>query len=198
MVVGITGGIGSGKSFVVSCFLKCENTVYYHADEKAKELMHHSPKIREQLISQFGKEVFLSNQLNKSLIASMVFNHPDQLTKLNNIVHPAVRKHFQDFVHQQQKNTFILYENAILFETKSHLLCDGVITITAPVDIRIQRVVQRDQITKKEVLHRMQNQWDEGKKILLSNYVILNIDKNETLLKVKNIHNILTKRASFF
>ena len=198
MVVGITGGIGSGKSFVVSCFLKCENTVYYHADEKAKELMHHSAEIREQLISQFGKEVFLSNQLNKSLIASMVFNHPDQLTKLNNIVHPAVRKHFQDFVHQQQKNTFILYENAILFETKSHLLCDGVITITAPVDIRIQRVVQRDQITKKEVLHRMQNQWDEGKKIRLSNYVILNIDKNETLLKVKNIHNILTKRASFF
>ena len=91
-----------------------------------------------------------------------------------------------------------MYENAILFETKSHLLCDDVITITAPVDIRIQRVVQRDQITKKEVLHRMQNQWHESKKILLSNYVILNIDKNETLLKVKNIHNILTKRASFF
>ena len=85
-----------------------------------------------------------------------------------------------------------------MFETKSHLLCDGVITITAPVDIRIQRVVQRDQITKKEVLHRMQNQWDESKKILLSNYIILNIDKNETLLKVKNIHNILTKRVSFF
>ena len=198
MVVGITGGIGSGKSFVAKCFLKYENTVYYHADEQAKELMHHSPEIRERLISQFGKEVFLSNQLNRSLIASVVFNHPDQLAKLNNIVHPAVRKHFQDFVHQQQKNTFILYENAILFETKSHLLCDDVITITAPVDIRIQRVVQRDQITKKEVLHRMQNQWDESKKILLSNYVILNIDKNETLLKVKNIHNILTKRASFF
>ena len=193
MVVGITGGIGSGKSLVAKCLLETENTVYYHADEKAKELMNNSSEIREQLISQFGERALLSNGLNRSFIASIVFDNPYQLEKLNSIVHPVVRKNFEEFINQQPKNTLIVYENAILFETKSDLFCNRIITVTAPVDIKIQRVMRRDQVIKREVLNRMQNQWIEAKKILLSNYVILNINKKDTLLKVQKIRNILMK-----
>jgi len=194
MVVGITGGIGSGKSFVAACFLEFDNTVYYHADAEAKKLMNTSDEIKTELIAEFGDEAYHEGKLNRPYIASLVFNQPERLQKLNSIVHPLVRKHFKEFIEAQTKDTLIIYENAILFEIKSDLVCDVVITVTAPEDVRITRVVQRDGVTEKEVQDRMRNQWSDTQKILLSNYIILNINKEETLLKVQKIHNILTEK----
>lgn len=198
MVVGITGGIGSGKSYVAHCFLEMGNAVYYHADAEARKLMNTSQEIRTQVIAEFGAKAYQDNQLNRPFIGQIVFQQPDKLAKLNNIVHPAVKKHFVDFIQSHPKNQFIVYENAILFEVNSDLVCDVVITVTAPLETRIDRVIERDQITREEVEKRIQNQWSETRKILLSNYIILNINKEETLLKVQDIHNILTKKQALF
>lgn len=194
MVIGITGGIGSGKSFVATCFLEFDNTVYYHADAEAKKLMNTSDEIRSQLIEEFGEEAYESGKLNRPYIASLVFNHPEKLKKLNGIVHPSVRKHFLEFVKSQAKDILIIYENAILFEIQSHLVCDLIITVSAPEELRIERVMQRDKSTREDVQNRMRNQWSDAKKFLLSNYIILNINKQETMLKVQKIHNILTEK----
>ena len=198
MVVGITGGIGSGKSFVSKCFLEFENTVYYHADEEAKSLMKSSQEIRSKLIKEFGEASYQNNQLNRGYIASIVFERSEQLKKLNQIVHPIVRKHFEEFIQQQSKKTIILYENAILFETASDAVCDVVIAVNAPKEIRIQRVMARDQMQREEVEKRMQHQWTDTQRALLSNYYILNINKEETLLKVQDIHKFLTKKLELF
>ena len=194
MVIGITGGIGSGKSFVAECFLTYDNTLYYHADVEAKKLMNTSQEIKEKVIAEFGEEAYQSGELNRLFIASIVFNNPQKLQKLNSIVHPLVRKHFQEFIAGQSKETIIIYENAILFEINSDAVCDFVIAVTAPDDVKINRVIARDGITEQEAQKRMQNQWTDSKKILLSNYIILNVNKEETLLKVQKIHNILTEK----
>jgi dephospho-CoA kinase len=198
MVIGITGGIGSGKSYVAECFLKYENTVYYHADAEAKKLMNTSEEIRNKVLAEFGAEAYKDQQLNRPYIANIVFQHPEKLQQLNQIVHPAVKKHFSDFIQSHSKKTFIIYENAILFEANSDQVCDVVILVTAPIATRIKRVMQRDGVTQEEVEKRIQNQWSESRKKLLSNYNILNINKEETLLKVQDIHNILTKKMDLF
>lgn len=196
MVIGITGGIGSGKSFVADCFLKFDNTLYLHADLEAKKLMNSSNEIKEKLIVLFGAESYVNNELNRSYISNIVFSDPEKLKELNSIVHPAVRDHFSEFIQKNTKDHLIIYENAILFEIESDLICDSIITVTAPSDIKIQRVVKRDNITSEEVRKRMNHQWSDSKKLLLSNYRILNIDKETTMLKVRDIYNILTKKDS--
>ncbi len=195
MVVGITGGIGSGKSLVVNEFLKFKNTVYYHADVEAKKLMSSSQEIRENIISSFGINSYNNNELNREYISEIVFKDVAKLQKLNSIVHPVVRNHFLEFISSQEKDTIILYENAILFEIGSDLLCDFVISVCAPFKERIKRVVERDQTTKEEVIQRMKNQWNDAKKKMLSNYLIWNVDKMQTMLKVQEIYNFLTKKA---
>lgn len=194
MVVGITGGIGSGKSYVAECFLSFPNTVYYHADQEAKKLMNSSEEIIEQVIAEFGESAYESGELNRPFIASVVFQDPSKLQKLNAIVHPCVRKHFKKFIKSQSDETLIIYENAILFEINSDLACEIIITVTAPENVKIERVMKRDGVSKEEVLKRMKNQWTDTRKILLSNYIILNINKEATMLKVQKIHNILTEK----
>ncbi|MEQ6122731.1 dephospho-CoA kinase [Pseudotenacibaculum sp. MALMAid0570] len=198
MVVGITGGIGSGKSFVAESFLAYDNTVYYHADIEAKKLMNDSDEIKEQVILEFGAESYKNNQLNRPYISSLVFKDSVRLQKLNAIVHPVVKKHFQKFIDNQNDEAIIVYENAILFEINSDQFCDFVIAVTAPLETRIQRVMLRDKISRDEVLERIKNQWSDTRKKLLCNYRIVNLNKNETLLKVQQIHNILTKKQTLF
>jgi len=198
MVVGITGGIGSGKSLVAKAFCSFQNTVYYHADEEAKNLMNTSASIQQEIILEFGKKSYQDNQLNRTYISSMVFKNPELLKKLNSIVHPAVKAHFKNFINSYNPNTLIIYENAILFETGSDLVCDVVISVCAPLKERIKRVVERDHINEEKVMDRIMNQWPDSMRNLLSNYLVINIDKKETLLKIKNIYNILTKNLTFF
>lgn len=192
MLVGITGGIGSGKTTVAKLFAKFENVVIYFADKEAKQLMNTSSIIKEKIIANFSSEAYINDELNRKFLSNIVFNNKEKLHLLNSIVHPEVFKHLQDFREENANKDYILYENAILFENGSDRLCDKIITVTAPVDVRIQRVVERDKVTKEEVMSRINNQWTDMKKILQSNYVIHNILLSDTENQVSKIHNKLT------
>ena len=197
MIVGITGGIGSGKSLVAKIICASDDTAYYHADKEAKLLMNTSPSLKENIIAVFGEKSYQDNTLDRKYISSLVFKEPKLLKSLNSIVHPAVKEHFRNFIASQKENTLIIYENAILFETNGDLICNIIISVNAPEEIRVKRVMERDDVTKKQVKDIIINQWSETKRNLLSNYTILNIEKEETLLKTKNINNILTKKSHF-
>ena len=158
MVVGLTGGIGSGKTTVTKFFQEFSNVAVYIADIEAKKLMNASASIQSKIIKEFGKESYKNNQLNSSFIADIVFKDKNKLASLNAIVHPEVEKHFQEFVTNNKDKSYILYENAILFENESNLFCDVIITVSAPLETRIQRVMQRDQSTRETVIDRIKNQ----------------------------------------
>ena len=193
MIIGITGGIGSGKSLIAKELCSFGNTIYYHADEEAKQLVNNSTSIKNKIIKTFGEESFCDDKLNRKYISELVFKDSVSLGKLNGIIHPEVKIHFANFIKNQQTNAFILYENAILFESNSDLLCDVIISINAPKELRIKRVMARDKVAEKQVKAVMKNQWSDAKRNLLSNYYIKNIDKGETLLKIKKIFNNLTQ-----
>lgn len=194
MVVGITGGIGSGKSTVVNMFSKFENIAIYIADEEAKKLMNTSSIIKESLIKEFGTDTYKNNQLNRPYLANIVFNNKNKLAILNSIVHPEVHKHLENFIKSNSFKDYILYENAILFENGSNKICDKIITVTAPLETKINRVIKRDNTTRDEVISRMKNQWSDQKKSLQSHYLIVNTSLQKTQTQVLKIHNSLTKK----
>lgn len=198
MIIGITGGIGSGKSLVTKEICTLKNTVYYHADEEAKQLINNSTTIKNKIIEAFGENSYQDNKLDRKYISELVFKDPKLLRKLNSIIHPEVKIHFANFITSQKTNSLIIYENAILFETNSDLVCHVIISINAPVELRIKRVISRDKISKKQVNDIIKNQWPDTKRNLLSNYSIENIDKQETMLKIRKIFNILTKNQLYF
>ena len=194
MIVGLTGGIGSGKTTVVNFFKEFSNIAVYIADVEAKKLMTSSIIIKSKLIKEFGKNSYKNNALNRTFLADIVFKDKEKLKILNSIVHPEVLLHFQEFVLKNTNKNYVLYENAILLENKSNLFCDFIITVTAPLDTRVQRVILRDNSTKTSVLNRIRNQWSEEKKTIQSHYVINNLSLEKTKIQVNRIHNILTKK----
>ena len=194
MIVGLTGGIGSGKTTVVNFFSEFSNIAVYIADVEAKKLMTSSIIIKSKLIKEFGKNSYKNNALNRTFLADIVFKDKEKLKILNSIVHPEVLLHFQEFVIKNTNKDYVLYENAILLENKSNLFCDFIITVTAPLDTRVQRVILRDNSTKTSVLNRIRNQWSEEKKTIQSHYVINNLSLEKTKIQVNRIHNILTKK----
>ncbi|MBT4414453.1 MAG: dephospho-CoA kinase [Polaribacter sp.] len=198
MVVGLTGGIGSGKTTVAKLFSKFNDVAIYIADIEAKKLMNSSEIIKKKLIKQFGESSFVNQKLNRNYISEIVFKDKEKLSILNAIVHPEVKKHFQDFIKKNIDKTYIIYENAILFESGSNLLCDYIITVYANVNTKIERVILRDSSTKEVVESRMKNQWNDSKKIVQSNYIICNENLDETKTQVNKIHNILTEKRSSF
>jgi dephospho-CoA kinase len=191
-IVGLTGGIGSGKTKVANFFSSYTGVAIYIADVEAKQLMSSSVVIKEKLIQNFGERSYTKGRLNRKYIADTVFNDKEKLTQLNAIVHPEVRNHFQNFIKNNSQKEYIIYENAILFESKSNLFCDIIITVFAAINTKIKRVISRDKSSEKEVLNRMKNQWKDNKKMLQSNYVICNENLDETRKSVHKIHNILT------
>ncbi len=120
MVVGVTGGIGSGKSTIINIFLELGNIAVYFADDEAKKLMNSSKEIKKKLINEFSEEVYKKGELNRGYLAEIVFNNKEKLSILNNIVHPVVKEHFKNFVEKNREKDYILYENAILFESGSN------------------------------------------------------------------------------
>lgn len=193
MLVGLTGGIGSGKSTVAKMLAEFDGVVVYFADQEAKTLMNTSQEIRTQLIAEFTDEVYKDGSLNRPFLAGVVFKNKEKLKKLNDIVHPIVHKHLQDFIKVHENMSYILYENAILFENGSNRLCDKIVTVTAPEMLRIHRVIERDNSTFEEVKNRINNQWSDEKKVLQSNYVIHNVDLTSVKGQLGKIHNKLTK-----
>lgn len=194
MIVGLTGGIGSGKTTVAKLFNAFGNIAIYHADDEAKKLMVTSRIIKPRIINLFGAEAYNAEGLNRAFISNIVFKDKNKLNQLTAIVHPEVKKHFKNFVKQNTSKDYILYENAILFESKSNLHCDYIITVFVDLKTRIQRTMQRDKSTKEAVLDRMKNQSLDDKKLLQSNYIIYNFDLKTTKIQVNKIHNILTKK----
>lgn len=195
MIVGITGGIGSGKSTVVKLLAKYPNTAIYTADEEAKKLMNSSKIIADKLILEFGNETYQNGELQRDFLSKIVFQNPEKLAILNSIVHPEVRNHFQNFIKLNQDKLLIIYENAILFESKSNLICDVIITVFASLLVRIERVMQRDHCLNEAVVSRIKNQLNEEIKMLQSNYIIINDTIEHTENQVKYIHNILTEKS---
>lgn len=197
MILGITGGIGSGKSLVAETICSLENTsVYYHADEQAKQLMNSSSTIKNKIISIFGDRSYQQNQLNRKYISSLVFSNPNHLKQLNEIVHPVVKNHFKKFIECQQPQALIVYESAILLEVGSDSICDLVISVNAPLNARIQRVMKRDRISEQQIKNRIDNQWSDIKRNIQSNYLINNLDKTETVSQIQRLHQILKSKST--
>ncbi|MDA9335154.1 dephospho-CoA kinase [Flavobacteriaceae bacterium] len=191
-IVGLTGGIGSGKTTVARLF-EALGVPIYIADEEAKTLMQNSKIIQQELIQLLGKSCYVDGQLNRSFIASKVFNDQSLLQKINAIVHPKVAEHFERWVSKQDA-PYVIKEVAILFETKSQDQFDLIITVTAPTETRIQRVIDRDLKTKKDIESIIDNQLPESQKMSQSHFVIHNISLLETEINVQNIHEkILNK-----
>lgn len=190
-IVGLTGGIGSGKSTIAAYFKKRGVPVYI-ADDEAKKIMN-DPEVVKKVQSVFEENIIENKQLNRKKIAELVFSSPEQLKKLNSIVHPEVKKHFLDWVKKHEKHPFVIKEAAILFESGTYKDCDKIILVTAPEALKIARVMKRDNVGREQVLERMKNQWSDEKKIPLSDYVIQNTDlelakeKSEEILKELNI-----------
>ena len=184
-IIGLTGGIGSGKSTVASFFESLGVPVYI-ADVEAKALMNRSKVIRRKLIALFGQEAY-NGQLNRKYIAKLVFQDAQKLEQLNAIVHPKVASHFKRWAAKQEGN-FVIKEAAILFENGSYKNCDKTILVTAPAKVRVQRVINRDGASQEEVLQRMQHQWPDSKKIELADFVIENVHLEETKKLVEALY----------
>ena len=193
-IVGLTGGIGSGKTTVAQVF-KSLGVPVYNADEQAKALMQSSDVIKQELTHLLGENCYKDGQLNRSFIASKVFSDKLLLEKINAIVHPQVAIDFDQWCSKQEA-PYVIKEVAILFETKSQHLFDFIITVTAPVETRIQRVMDRDQKTKKEVMSIIDNQLPDSEKINQSNFVIKNIIFTEINNKCISIHNKILKKIN--
>lgn len=188
-IIGLTGGIGSGKTTVANYF-KSYGIPVYIADDEARNIMQ-SPEIIDAIKKTFGEAIFENGILNREKLAKIVFNEPEKLEKLNNIVHPAVKKHFEHWLLEYKKVPYIIYEAAILFESGRYEDCDLIITVTAPVEKRIQRVIERDKSTRELVLKRINAQWTDEKRISKSDFVIENIAIETTKLEVDRILKIL-------
>lgn len=190
-IVGLTGGIGSGKSTIVA-YIRSKGIPAYIADDQAKKIMD-DPEIIKKVRGIFDENVIENEKLNRKKIAELVFSSPNLLKKLNEIIHPAVRENFDNWLKNNEKSNFIVKEAAILFESGSYKDCDKIILITAPQDIRIERVMNRDKVSREQVLDRMKNQWDDAKKAEFSDYIIDNTDLSVSLKEVELILKELNK-----
>jgi dephospho-CoA kinase len=184
MIVGITGGIGSGKS-LISEMIKVKGYSVFDADKEAK-LLYSDSEIQNKLRELFGDIVFKDGKPDKNKLASLVFENKENLEKLNAVIHPGVRKKFEEWKSEQTLK-IIFREAAILIESGSYKDCDKIILVTAPVSLRIKRVLKRDQTNEQAVLNRMKNQWKESELIPFAHYIIKNDEEHSLLQQVNNV-----------
>lgn len=192
-IVGLTGGIGSGKTTVAKMFQALGVPIYI-ADEEAKKLMNTSKVLKRQLTNLFGKQAYVENELNRPFIADIIFKNESYLQKMNAIVHPKVVAHFKKWASKQHTE-YIIKEAAILFENNGYKQCDFVITVTAPKDAKIVRLLKREFTTKEKIEAVMNNQWPDEAKVKLSHYVIDNITIKNTKEQVLKIHHEILKHC---
>ena len=191
MIVGLTGGIGSGKT-TVSNFFKALGVPIYNSDIKAKQLMISSASLRKEIILLLGEEAYEGSDLNKKYISHKIFNDTSLLKKMNAIVHPAVLTDFINWA-KEQDSSYVIQETALIFENAEQDFYDKVILVTAPQDIRIDRVVKRDGMERKNISDRIKNQLSDTEKIPLADFVIINTELKQTKLIVSDIHTTLVE-----
>ena len=188
-IIGLTGGIGSGKTTIANEFLSLGVPVYI-ADDEARKLMQ-SLEVINAIRTVFGNTVFENDILNREKLAEIVFSNPEKLEQLNGIVHPAVKKHFKEWLFNHKDAPFVIYEAAILFESGGYKNCDIIISVIAPLETRIQRVIDRDKTTREQVLKRINMQWNDEKRISKSDFVIKNTNIEETKSEIVKILKFL-------
>lgn len=176
-IIGLTGGIGSGKTTIANYF-KSMGIPVYIADDEARKILD-NPSIQQQVRAVFGDNIIENNKVSRQKLAAIVFENATKLNALNAIIHPAVKEHFLDWLSQHQENPIIIKEAAILFESGTYKDCDKIITVIAPVETRIKRVVSRDKTTKEAVLYRVKNQWTDAMRIAKSDFIIKNNDLSD-------------------
>ena len=183
-IVGLTGGIGSGKTSILNLFKK-NNIKCFNSDLIAKDLMENDLKDKIKII--FGSEIYPRGKLNRKKISDIVFNDREKLSLLNSTVHPEVRKKFKNFIKTNEKDKILVCETALLFETGFYKKCDFTILVIAPFQKRIERIIQRDNLLESEIIKRMEHQWSDKKKANLSDHIINNDNWKDTLLQFDNL-----------
>lgn len=187
--VGITGGIGSGKS-TVSRVIEVIGYPVYYSDIRAKELMNQNVKIREGLISLLGIEIYKENELDRKVLADKIFSNDELRNKVNELVHPIVRSDFSDWVIKQD-SPIVFNESAILFETGAYQRMDKNTLITSPLELRILRVMKRDNASRNEVEARIAAQMSDSDKIKLADFVVLNDEVHPVIRQIEKILNTI-------
>lgn len=191
-IIGLTGGIGSGKTTVAKYFESLGVPVYVADDEGRK--ITDSEAVTKQIAAVFGNEILENGKVDRKKLSGIVFSDKGKLQQLNDIVHPAVRQHFQVWIKNHADAAFVIRESAILFESGSFADCDFIISVTAPIETRIGRVMKRDNVTRAKVLERIENQMTDEERISKSDFVIENTDlsnaEKQAAEILKNLSNI--------
>jgi dephospho-CoA kinase len=188
--VGITGGIGSGKTYVCKLFAE-KGVPVYNADLRARFIMNHDVSVKEQIVQLFGEHAYRNEELNRTFIAEQVFKDKAKLEQLNAIVHPAVGKDYEVWLSEHQHEPYTLKEAAIMIETRGYKLLDYLILVTAPKEIRINRIKERDSLTQEDIIARMDKQMDDAEKIKFADFVIENNGDDSLADKVNTLHEQL-------
>jgi dephospho-CoA kinase len=194
--IGLTGGIGSGKTMVSRIFLTLGIPVYY-ADDEAKRLMNEDPGLKEAITRIFGANAYKESGLDRKLISSIVYKDPAKLAQLNTIVHPVTIRDADEW-RKKQVAPYIIKEAALLFESGANKSLDKIIAVSAPLELRIARVITRDKLSREEVLRRMNSQMNEEKKMALCDFVIINDEKHSLIEQVLAVHKVLMEPISPF
>jgi dephospho-CoA kinase len=195
LIVGITGGIGSGKTTVARIFEKMGVPIYI-ADEKAREITSTDSRIKNYIRETYGTKLFKADDsLKRKALGKIVFPDKEKLQSLNEVIHPIVAEDFQEWL-SIQSTPYVLKEAAVLFESGTYNDCDYIILVVAPKELRIQRVIKRSGLSREEIESRMNHQWSDDVKIALSNFVILNGDDDNLMSQVYEIHEDLTSEAN--
>jgi len=186
LIIGITGGIGSGKS-TLSKKLRTEGYLVYDCDIEARRLQNEHPLIRQQLQEYFGPEIYNDQGLNRKVLAGIVFGMPDLMLKVTSIVHPVVKEDFKNWIEKCSMHKLLFMESAILFESGFDIFVDKVILMTASEEVRIRRVMKRDSITHEQVRARMSHQIPDENKISRADFVIYTDDNKPLVDKMRKI-----------
>ena len=184
-IIGLTGGIGSGKTILAKEFSKNYIQVY-NPDERAKFLMNNSKDLKDSLIKCFGSNTYVDDSLNKTYLTSLIFNDRKSLDLMNSIVHPQVEKDFMGWMKTKDEK-YVIYESALIFETGSYKRNDFNILVTSDLSVRIKRIMNRDKIDKSLAMLKINNQWKDEKKIPLADYIFVNSTIDENIQKVKKL-----------
>ena len=190
MFIGITGGIGSGKTYICNKF-KAMGVPVYNADERAKFLMENDNNLIQSLKAAFGEVIYNGQHLNKKLLSDLVFNDKNALATLNSLVHPAVNKDVEKWVEENKHQKYLIKEAALLFESGAQKNLDYVIGVNAPYKLRLQRAMKRDKLTKEAVESRLNKQMDETKKMNLCNFIITNDEEQLLIPQVEELYRKL-------
>lgn len=194
--VGLTGGIGSGKSLVAEVFARLGVPVY-SADERGRWLLDHDEQVRNEVNRLFGNSIYVNNELDRKQVAGIVFANKGKLDDLNAIIHPAVAKDFSVWIRGHEGARYVLKETAILFETGLFEQTDRTILVTAPKGLRSERVMKRDHVSEDNVRARMANQWEDEQKMELADLIIDNSGKQMVVPQVLRIHEELILLNSY-